>query len=310
MSMQQPTSHTPPAASPSGIIAALGSFLLWGVLPLYWKQLDNIPSFEILCHRIVWSAVFTALVLVLAGRFHEVREALASRRTIALLLISSVLVSANWGLYIWSVNHAHVVEASMGYYINPLVNVLLGMVFFKDKLRRLQWVAVGFAITGVLVMVVDFGRLPWIALGLAFSFGFYGLVRKVVAVLPVPGLFLETLLLSLPAGAYILWQEMHGVGGLVTGGGLQITLLVCAGVVTSIPLLLFTFGARRLPLPTLGIAQYLSPTCMFLLGVFVFHEPFGATKLVTFACIWTGVAVYVTDGLIEHRKITQVRSAE
>lgn len=301
--------NTPPASSPAGITAAVAAFFLWGVLPIYWKALLAVESPEILCHRIVWSAVFTALVLLAAGRFQEVRVALASAKSVAMLLLSSVLVSINWGVYIWAVNHEHVVEASMGYYITPLVNVLLGLVFLKDRLRRLQWIAVGFALVGVVVMVADFGKLPWIALTLAFSFGLYGLVRKVAAVKPVPGLFLETLLLSLPAGAYILWQESHGVGGLVTGDTMQVILLIGAGAVTSIPLLLFTFGARRLTLPTIGIAQYLAPTCMFLLGVFLYHEPFGATKLTTFAFIWTGVAVYVADGLIQQRMLRRLRQA-
>ncbi len=303
------STNTSPASSPTGIAAAVAAFLLWGVLPIYWKALLAVESPEILCHRIVWSAVFTALVLLAAGRFHEVRVALASAKSVSMLLLSSVLVSINWGVYIWAVNHEHVVEASMGYYITPLVNVLLGLMFLKDRLRRLQWIAVGFALAGVVVMVADFGKLPWIALTLAFSFGLYGLVRKVAAVQPVPGLFLETLLLSLPAGAYILWQESHGAGGLVTGDTMQIILLIGAGAVTSIPLLLFTFGARRLTLPTIGIAQYLAPTCMFLLGVFLYHEPFGATKLITFAFIWTGVAVYVADGLIQQRTVRRLRQA-
>ncbi|MFW5735608.1 MAG: EamA family transporter RarD, partial [Oceanidesulfovibrio sp.] len=305
-----PMSTNTPPDSPAGIGAALGAFFLWGVLPIYWKALMAVDSNEILCHRIIWSALFTALVLLAAGRFGEVRAALASKRSVGLLLVSSVLVSVNWGVYIWAVNHDHVVDASMGYYITPLINVLLGLVFLKDRLRRLQWVAVAFALAGVAVMVVDFGKLPWVALTLALSFGLYGLVRKVVAVQPVPGLFLETLLLSVPAGAYVLWQDAHGAGGLVTGDAVRIALLVGAGVVTSIPLLLFTFGARRLTLPTIGIAQYLAPTCMFLLGVFLYHEPFGATKLVTFACIWSGVAVYVVDALIQKRTLRRLRAGQ
>jgi len=285
------------SSPPTGIGAAIGAFLIWGLLPMYWKALSAVPALQILCHRIVWSLVFLALVVTVRRGWGGVRQALRSRRDVLLLAAGSVLISINWFLYIWAVNHGHVVESSLGYYINPLVNVLLGFAFFRDRLRRWQVVAIVLAAAGVLNLVWQFGRAPWIALALAVSFGMYGLVRKVATVESVNGLFFETLVLGLPAAGYLGWQEMQGLGAL---GHLDIgtdLLLISAGVVTATPLVLFAFAARRLRLATVGVLQYIAPTGMFLLGVFAYGEPFSPAHLTTFALIWAGIALYTADGL-------------
>ena len=294
--------------SKSGLMAAASAFLIWGCSPLYWKPLASVQPLEIICHRIVWGAPCAVLVLLLTGRLGKVRDVFASRRMVAMMLLSSLLVSVNWLTYVLAVNSARVVEASMGYYINPLVNVFLGFVFLRDRLRRLQWVAIALAAVGVLNLVVDYGRLPWVALVLAFTFGSYGLVRKVVRVDALPGLLFELSLLGLGAVSYILWREHLGLGGLGNGDATVVTMLLASGVFTVLPLFLFTIGARNLRLATLGLTQYIAPTGMFTLGVFVYGEPFTRTHLVTFLFIWAGVAVYAWEGVRHmrrtHRRVT------
>jgi chloramphenicol-sensitive protein RarD len=245
----------------------------------------------------VWSLVFVGLVITVWGRWGEVGRAVRSRRNLLFFLASSTLLGINWLTYIWGVNAGFVLDASMGYYINPLVNVLLGFIFFKDRLRRFQIVAIILAAAGVANLVVNYGRFPWIALTLAFSFGLYGLMRKLVRVESLPGLFVESMLMSLPATAYLIWVHSSGNGAL-GGGSLRIDLLLGgAGAVTAMPLLLFAFCARRLRLVEVGVLQYLAPTCMFLLGVFAFGEPFTPAHLITFACIWTGIAIYTLESI-------------
>ena len=280
-----------------GLAAGAGAFLLWGLFPCYWKALKSVPAPEILCHRMVWSLVFVGLVITVWGRWGEVGRAVRSRRNLLFFLASSTLLGINWLTYIWGVNAGFVLDASMGYYINPLVNVLLGFIFFKDRLRRFQIVAIILAAVGVANLVVNYGRFPWIALTLAFSFGLYGLMRKLVRVESLPGLFVESMLMSLPATAYLIWVHSSGNGAL-GGGSLRIDLLLGgAGAVTAMPLLLFAFCARRLRLVEVGVLQYLAPTCMFLLGVFAFGEPFTPAHLITFACIWTGIAIYTLESI-------------
>jgi len=294
--------------STGGFLAAASAFLIWGTSPLYWKPLASVQPLEIVCHRIVWGAPCVALVLLLTGRLGSVRDVFASRRAVALMLLSSLLVSVNWLTYVLAVNSARVVEASMGYYINPLVNVFLGFVFLRDRLRRPQWLAIALAAAGVLNLVADYGQVPWVALVLAFTFGLYGLVRKVVRVDALPGLLFELCLLGVGAASYIVWREVAGVGGLGTGDSTVVALLLGAGVFTVLPLFLFTIGARRLRLATLGLTQYIAPTGMFLLGVFAYGEPFTRTHLVTYLFIWSGVAVYAWEGVAnmrrEHRRVT------
>ncbi|MEF2145484.1 MAG: EamA family transporter RarD [Desulfovibrionaceae bacterium] len=282
---------------------ALSAFLLWGLLPVYWKSLQVVPPLELLCHRMVWSVPFTALILTLQGRWGETLHALRALRTVGLLLVSSAMICINWYLYIWAVTTGHVVESSLGYFINPLVNVLLGVIFFRDRLNQLQCFAILLAIVGVGYSIVGYGSIPWLSLGLAFSFGFYGLVRKLVKIAALPGLFVETLLLGIPAGIWLVRLYWQGQGAFLHVSPSVDLLLLCAGAVTSVPLMAFAGGARRLTLTTLGTLQYLAPTCAFLLGVFLYGEPFDTHKLVAFLFIWGGVAVYVADGIRSFSRI-------
>ncbi|MFP4391281.1 MAG: EamA family transporter RarD [Desulfohalobiaceae bacterium] len=283
------------AVSWSGLFAGTGAFFIWGVLPVYWKALGAVPAAEILCHRIVWSFVFVALTLSFCGRWQEVQTLLRSGQSVVLLVISSLLLSVNWFTYIWGVNAGFVLEASLGYYINPLVNVLLGCLVFKDRLRLLQVLAILFAAAGVMNMILNYGRVPWIALILAFSFGMYGLIRKVVHTESLPGLWLETAIMGGPALGYLLLQD--GLGSFASLG-LEIDMLLAgAGLVTSLPLLFFAFSARRLRLVEVGILQYIAPTCMFLLGLLVYKEPFNVAKLLSFILIWSGIAIYMAESI-------------
>ncbi len=286
----------------AGMLAAGGAFVLWGLLPLYWKLLGSVPAMEILCHRIVWSAVFVALLVTCTGRWKEFREALGSRKTLLTMVCSSLLIGVNWGLYIWSVNSGHVLETSLGYYINPLVNVLLGFLIFRDTLRPVQLVAIGLAAAGVVYQLVQLGQLPWIALSLAFSFSLYGLLRKIALVESIPGLLFETLVLTPVVLAYLVYLHVEGTGAFGRQGATIDLFLAGAGVVTSLPLVGFAFGARRIRLVTLGLLQYAAPSIAFMLGVFVFNEPFSADRLITFGCIWSALVLYTGEGIIRARQ--------
>lgn len=283
--------------STPGVLAAASAFLCWGLLPVYWKALSGVPALEIICHRIVWSLACTGILLIILGGLGPLRSALSTRRNVLLLACSSSLIGVNWFLYVWAVNAGHVLEASLGYYLNPIVNVMLGMAVFSDRLNRTQTVAVCLAAAGVAVQVLAQGRLPWIALALAITFGLYGMVRKLMSVDSLPGLFAETLILSVPAGAYLLYVAAQGSGGFGHLGLASDLLLAGAGAVTTVPLLAFAFGARRITMTTLGVLQYIGPTGMFLLGVLVYGEPFGISQSATFVLIWLGVALYTTNGV-------------
>ncbi|NDY56707.1 EamA family transporter RarD [Desulfovibrio sulfodismutans] len=287
----------------SGVAAALFAFVSWGLLPIYWKSLADVAPVEILCHRLVWSLLAAGAALVVMGRLGEARRVLSRRRDVLLMASCGLLLGVNWLLFIQAVNSGHVVEASLGYFINPLVNMVLGAIFFRERLSRLQALAVALAVIGVGISVVAHGRLPWIALALAGTFGVYGLLRKLMRVESLPGLFFETAVLGVPAGFYLwgLWQD--GRGAFLHLGQATDVLLLCAGVVTAAPLLAFAFAARRLRLTSLGILQYIAPTCMFLLGVLVYGEPFDPARAATFCCIWAGVAVYTVDAVLTLRRI-------
>lgn len=283
------------------VLAALAAFVGWGLLPIYWKALITVNPFEILCHRVIWSLVFIAGILTLRRGWSEVFSPLKSPRDLLILAGSSLMIGGNWLLYIWAVNSGHVLETSLGYFINPLVNVLLGFIFFRERLRPLQTAAIGLAALGVANSVIAHGELPWISLALAVSFGLYGLLRKIASVESLPGLFLETMVLGPFALGYILWLQAHGTSALFHQGFTVDLLLIGAGVVTASPLIGFAFGARRLQLTTLGLLQYFSPSIAFLLGVFVYREPFTPSHLLTFALIWAGLIVYTTESVLTMR---------
>ena len=281
-----------------GLAVTAATFVIWGVVPVYWHLLKAVPALQIMAHRVVWSALLVVGWLLLRDGWGWLRRLAAQPRALPALALSSVLIAFNWGLYIWAVNAGHVVETSLGYFINPLVNVVLGVLVLHERLRRLQWIAVGCAALGVAWLTVSAGSPPWIALGLAASFGLYGLVRKLVAVDPVAGLGLESLYLFLPALAYVLWAEAGHGGGFSGAWGLGTDLLlVFGGVVTAVPLVGFAYGVRRIPLSVVGLLQYIAPTLQLLLGVWFFHEPFDTARALGFGAIWLGLAIYAGEGL-------------
>jgi chloramphenicol-sensitive protein RarD len=286
-----------------GVAATLGAFVVWGLVPLYWRLLQQVPALQIIAHRVVWSALLVVGWLLLRHGLGWLRAIAARPRALATLALTCVLISGNWGLYIWAVNNGHVVEASLGYFINPLVNVLLGVLVLRERLARLQWFAVATAAAGVAWLTWQAGHAPWIALGLAISFGAYGLLRKLVQVDALPGLGLESLYLLLPALAVVAWGERGHGGHFASGWGLGTDLLlVLAGAVTALPLVGFAYGVRRVPLSLVGLLQYVSPTLQLLLGVLVFGESFGAGRAVGFALIWAALAVSVGDMLWRMRR--------
>ncbi len=282
----------------NGLLAATLAFVIWGLFPLYWHLLKAVPSLQVIAHRVVWSAVLLIGWLVLRQGWGWLREIFARPRSFWLLGLSSALIAGNWGLYIWAVNAGHVVETSLGYFINPLLSVLLGVAVLGERLGRLQWLAVALAAAGVAWLTWQGGRLPWIAIGLSISFGLYGLLRKLVAVEAVAGLGVESLFMVLPALGFVLWSESGHGGGFLSGWGWRADLLlIVAGAVSAIPLIAFAYGVRRVPLSVVGLLQYIAPTLQFLVGVLVFREPFGAGQLLGFGLIWAGLAVFAVAGM-------------
>ncbi|GAB4384846.1 MAG: EamA family transporter RarD [Elainellaceae cyanobacterium] len=291
------SAHT---ATTAGALYAVLAYSSWGLLPIYWKFFGKTPAVEVLSHRIIWSMLFLAGLLLLQHRGAELGQLRHSPKHLRILLATAILLSFNWGLYIYGVNTDRVIETSLGYFINPLVNVLLGFVFLKERLNRAQTIAVGLASLGVAYFVWQFGQIPWIALALALSFGLYGLLRKVVPVSPMVGLTVETLLVTPIALIFVGVLAATGVGQL--GVDWRITgLFVGAGVMTSFPLLWFNNAAKRLRLSTLGFFQYLAPTLQLLLGVFLYHEPFTPTHLITFGLIWLALLIYSVTSLLHQR---------
>jgi len=284
-----------------GVLYGLSAFVAWGFLPAYWKQLQAIDPFEILCHRIVWSCLFLCLIISAQRRWNDVRIMVGDRRNLLKLTLSGLLVSCNWFVYILAVNNDHVVETSLGYYITPMVNVCLGFLLLGERFRRLQMVAVACAAAGVAYALLAYGNLPVYGLFLAFSFAFYGYARKKIPVKPIPGLLMETTVLLLPALGFILYRQFSPETLFLRNPGLSLWL-VGAGIATSLPLLCFSSAARHLRLSTVGVLQYLAPSIAFGLGVFVYLEPFDYHNLITFALIWIGVALYCADALLTARK--------
>ena len=279
-----------------GIAYASAAYLLWGVFPIYFKALQEVAPLEILGHRIVWSLAVCGCCCSPCGGLRLARRARPAARA-GRFVASSVLVAANWFVYIWAVNAGRVVDASLGYFINPLVNVLIGAAFLDERLRRAQWIAVGVAAIGVAWLTWQAGAVPWIGLVLALSFGLYGLLRKTAALGAIEGLTLETVLLAPIAAAYLLWLAQTGHSGFVDGDASTRLLLAAAGPVTAVPLLLFAAGARRIPFSTLGLLQYLGPSLQLLLGVWLYGEPF-AERAPGYVLIWVALAVFSIEGIV------------
>lgn len=273
-----------------GFAFALSAYLLWGFLPIYMKAVAHIPAIEVLAHRIVWSVPIAGAILFYLGRTDDIRAAFRSRRTLAMAALTASLITVNWGTYVWAIAADRTVETALGYYINPLVTVLLGAVFLGERLTRMQTVAVGLAALAVVLLTVEQGSLPWVSLVLAFTFAFYGYFRKTLPIGPSQGFFLEVVLLTPVAAGYIFWLAGHDAGHFFDG--LNPWLLLLAGPVTAVPLVLYAFGAKLLRISTLGLMQYIAPTIIAVLAVFVFGEPFGPTRLAAFGLIWTALALY------------------
>lgn len=285
-----------------GVIFALAAYSIWGIAPVYFKSVAHVPAFEVLVHRIIWSVVFLLLFIGATGRLGKVMAVFKQPRLLGGLVVTALIISLNWLVFIWAVAEGRILETSLGYFINPLISVFLGMVFLSERLRPMQWLALSFAAMGVLYQLIEFGSLPWVGLVLAFSFGFYGLLRKQLVVEAVPGLFIETLIV-LPVGLIALgWMQSEGT--LVFGHqSLQTDLLlIAAGLVTTFPLLFFAGAARRLALSMIGFFQYLAPSITFVLAVYVYDEPLDSSKLVTFALIWLGLLLFTGENRLASRR--------
>ncbi|MCD4524079.1 EamA family transporter RarD [Nocardioides sp. cx-173] len=283
-----------------GLLLGVAAYLMWGAFPLYWPLLEPAGAFEILAHRVLWSLVTMGLVVVALRRGSRVRALARDRRVLALLVVSAASVTVNWAMYIWGVNNGRVVEASLGYFINPLVTVLMGVLLLGERVRRPQWLALGVGLLAVLVLTWDYGRLPWLALVLALSFGIYGLAKKTAGVGAIEGLAAETLLIAPFAATYLAWLGTRGDAHFGSHGAGHAVLLMTTGIVTAIPLLCFGAAATRIPLVSLGLLQYLAPILQFGLGVFWFHEDMPAGRWAGFALVWLALTVLTVDA-VRHR---------
>jgi chloramphenicol-sensitive protein RarD len=285
-----------------GFFYVLTAYLLWGILPFYMKALGHIPAMEVIAHRIVWSVPVAGIVLLLLGRMGDVKVALRTPRILAMACVTAILVTINWGTYVWAIGNGHSLDAALGYFINPLFSIALGAVLLKEKLGIAQIAAIVLAAIAVIILAVDAGSLPWVAVALTLSWGFYGFLRKTLPVGPNQGFFLEVLLLGLPALGYILYLEAQGDGHLYRTGLYDTSLLVGCGLVTALPLMIFANGAKLLRLSTIGIMQYIVPTMIFLIAVFVFQEPLGVARMIAFPLIWAGLVLYSGSILRQSRR--------
>lgn len=294
------SAHTP--AQTRGALAASACYIVWGLVPLYWTRLGTVDPLELIAHRHTWSLLFLLGIVAWQRDFAAVRAALDSPRKMAINLLGAVLLTGNWLVYVWGVNTGHVIDCSLGYFLVPLVNVAAARFVLHEQLRRVQWLAIGLAAAGVVLMIVQIGRPPWIALALAGTWGGYSLLRKKSPLGAVTGLTVETLLLAPLAVGFLLWQHHTGAGALGRAPALTQALVLSAGVITAIPLLLFAYGAKRIRLSTLGLLQYFAPTGQFLLGIWVYHEAFSRSRMASFAFIWAGLILYTADNLLAQRR--------
>jgi chloramphenicol-sensitive protein RarD len=291
-----------------GTVLGVAAYLIWGLFPIYWPWLEPGGALEVLAHRVVWSLVFVLLLVAVAGR--RARGIPYDARSMKLLCAASVLIGINWGVFIWAVNHNHVLEGSLGYFINPLVTVALGVLVLGERLRSMQWSAVAVAAVGVTILAVETGRPPWVALTLALTFGTYGLVKRVVGVGALQGLVVEAAILTPVALGYLIWLSVSGDSTFTSHGADHVALLISSGPVTAVPLLLFAGAAARVPLSQLGVLFYLNPTMQFLIGVFVKHEPLSAGRAIGFALVWVALIVFTADSLTHNRRRQMALTAE
>lgn len=302
------TDDSPASEARLGVVYGVAAYVWWGLCPIYFKAVASVPALQVLGHRVIWSVLLLALLIVIQKRWSEVRGVVRDRKTFLRLCGTTVLIANNWGIFIWAVAAGELLQASLGYFINPLINVLLGVVFLRERLRRMQTVSVALAGVGVAYMIFMYGEVPWIALILAFSFAFYGLLRKTARADPLVGLTVETSILLPIALAYLVYQASRGAGAFGTVSWRMDVLLASAGVVTAVPLLWFTAAAKRMRYSTLGFIQYLAPTGQFLLAVLAFGEPFTHAHAVTFVFIWTALIIYSVDTAMHSRRMVSPRA--
>ncbi len=283
-----------------GILNGVAAYALWGFFPIYWKLLQDVPAAQLLGHRIGWSFLLLMAIIFLRRQWEDFRSTL-NMRTFRVYLIAALLIGVNWLTYVWAVNAGFIVETSLGYFISPLLSVSMGVIFLRERLRTAQWIPIALAAIGVLYLTFAYGRLPWIALLLAFSFGFYGLTKKLAPLGSVFGLTLETGILFLPAVLYLTWTEVGGTGAFLHSGVGAGLLMIGAGLVTTVPLLLFASAAKQIPLSMIGILQYLAPTIQFLIGVLVYKEPFDQARLIGFGIVWLALIIFWVESYMANR---------
>ena len=284
-------------------VVALFSFLIWGALVIYWHQLSGVNPLEVVAHRAIWSLIFTSFIILFMKRAGEVIRVIRNPKNVIPLIISSIIIASNWGIFIWAVANDKIIESSMGNYITPLLNVAASAIIFKVVLNKYQKLSVLLALSGVVYMVIVYGKVPYIAIFFAVTFCTYGIIKKLVRASAITGLFIETLIISIPSAVYVLYLISTGESAVLRGDSFITFLLVCGGIVTTLPLLGFSYSAQVLHLSTLGILQYITPTIAFLLGVFVYHEYFSKNMFITFILIWAGLIIYSVDGLYQLKKM-------
>lgn len=301
---------TPARRSPRGLAAGIAAFSIWGLFPLYLHGLQRVPPLQVIAHRIGWSCLFLLTWMLIRGELRRLGPILSRPALWSGLVLSAFLITCNWLVYVWSVANGHVIDSSLGYFINPLVNVVLGVFVLRERLRPVQWLAVALAAVGVLYLALLAGHPPWIALALAFSFSLYGLVRKLISVDALPGLATETLILLPLAVGYLLWCEAHALNAFTRDGPAVATLLIGSGLITAVPLFLFAYCARALPYSTVGLLQYIGPSLQLLCGVFIFNESFTAGRALGFALIWLALFIYAAEGMWRIRQAAAAVRAE
>lgn len=292
--------------SPRGLAFAITAYFLWGLLPYYMKALAHVPPAEVIAHRVIWSVPVAAVILYAMRRTSDIRVALRSPRTLAMAAVTAALISVNWGIYVWAISTDRALDAALGYYINPLFSVALGALLLGERLNTVQMVAIGLAAAAVLVLTIDAGQVPFAALGLTFSWGFYAYFKRSLPVGAAQGFFLEVLLLTPIALALIGWYTVQGSGHFLAGSAQDTWLLLAAGLITAVPLIVYATGAKLLRLSTIGVLQYIAPTMIFLAAVFVFNEPFGTAQMIAFPMIWAALAIFTANLLYQSRRARPV----
>lgn len=284
-----------------GLIYAISAYVLWGIVPLFWKQISHIDSVEIVMHRMLWSCVLVVGLIAILGQWQQFKPLFRQPQLLARLLLASILVSINWAVFIWAVNAGFIVEASMGYFINPLISALFGFLIFKEDLRTGHWIALSMVFVAVAYLIIGYGSVPYVALTLASTFACYGAVKKTIALPATHGLAIETAFMVLPAAAYLIYLDQSGVGAFGADLGISTMLILC-GVVTLVPLLLFAAAAKRVTLTALGMSQYVGPSLQLVIGVMIYNEPFGSERFIAFGLIWLAIVVFTMDELNHQRR--------